>query len=63
MMRLLRILFSPRSERHDEVTRRVEEASERQEHASNALLATIGEMLSENDRITGRLAHARKPRN
>jgi hypothetical protein len=62
MMRLLRIIFSPASERHDDVTRRVNEASEQQERASNQLLATIGEMLSENDRLTGRLAHARKPR-
>lgn len=62
MMRLIRILFHPRSERHDEVTRRIDKAAENQERASNALLSTIGEFLSENDRITGRQAHVSKHR-
>lgn len=62
MMRLLRILFSTRSERADETDRRIAVASARNESAKNGLLDTIRELLEENDRITGRPAHARKPR-
>lgn len=61
MMRLLRIIFSPRSERHDAVTRRVHEASERQERASNMLLSAVKELLEERDsRAVVLRVHTRK---
>jgi hypothetical protein len=62
MKRLFSILFSTRTPRADAVERRIAIASAKNERAKNGLLNTIKELLEENDRITGRPAHARKPR-
>ena len=59
--RMLKMLFSPRSERNDEVTALVASTVSTNVEATNRLTQTIREMLDENDRVTGRLSNAHKP--
>lgn len=60
--RMLRILFSKKMPRNDEVTRRIDAAALENERAQDSLLAVIRELLEENDKHTGRQVHVRKPR-
>lgn len=52
--RMFKMLFSPHSQRNEEVTRLVAEAVSASVDSSNRLTQTIREMLDENDRLTGR---------
>lgn len=56
--RMLKMLFSPRSERNDEVSALVASTMSSNAEATNRLTQTIREMLDENDRVTGRQQHA-----
>ena len=58
--RMLKMLFSPTSERNEEVAGLVSTAMAGAVDASNQLTATIREMLDENDRVTGRKKNADK---
>jgi hypothetical protein len=59
--RMLKMLFSPRSERHEEVTALVAVSVASTTESANRLTQTIREMLEENDRVTGRNQNAHKP--
>jgi hypothetical protein len=59
--RMFKMLFSPRSERNEEVTNLVAAAFAANAEASNRLHRTIDELLNENDRVTGRKPHVDKP--
>jgi hypothetical protein len=61
--RMLKMLFSPRSERNEEVTRQVAAALAAHAEASDRLNQTISDLLEENDRVTGRKPHVRKSSN
>lgn len=61
--RMLKMLFSPRSERHEEVTALVAVSVASTKDSANRLTQTIREMLEENDRVTGRQKNAHKPNN
>lgn len=58
---MLKMLFSPRSERNEEVGGLVSAAMAGAVDASNQLTATIREMLDENDRVTGRKKNVDRP--
>jgi hypothetical protein len=57
---MLKMLFSPTSERNDEVAGLVSAAVNATVDASNQLTQTIREMMDENDRVTGRKKNAEK---
>lgn len=58
---MLKMLFSPRSERNEEVSALVATVVAANASASNRLQQTITDLLQENDRLTGRNPHADKP--
>lgn len=60
---MLKMLFSPQSERSAEVGGLVSASATETSAAANNLTQTIREMLEENDRVTGRQQHAPKPHN
>jgi len=58
---MLKMLFSPRSERNEEVSALVATVFAANADASNRLQQTINDLLQENDRLTGRKPHVDKP--
>jgi hypothetical protein len=58
---MMKMLFSPRSERSEAVGGLVTASVTATADAANQLTQTIREMLDENDRITGRRRNADKP--
>ncbi|MBA3352222.1 MAG: hypothetical protein H0U23_07335 [Blastocatellia bacterium] len=54
MTDFLMSIFAPYSGKNTAVRERVEVSAARQERAANRLEQTIDDMLSENDRVTGR---------
>lgn len=61
MMRFLRFVFARKSEQAAEVERRIASASAHNERASSGLMATIRELLAENDRARVLAARKRSP--
>lgn len=58
---MFKMLFSPHSERNEEVTRLVADAVSASVDSSNRLTQTIRDMLDENDRLTGRKQNEHGP--
>lgn len=58
---MMKMLFSPRSERSKEVGGLVTASVSATASAANELTQTIKEMLEQNDRVTGRQKNADKP--
>lgn len=54
LKRMMKVLFTRRSDRVDAITQKIEAATTENKKAASRLTETIRDMLTENDRVTGR---------